>query len=45
MCRTPKVADGSALGSGRYVPRDQINSGDYTYLVRGYPSNHVGFVS
>jgi hypothetical protein len=22
-------------------PRDQINSGDYPYLVRGYPSNHV----
>jgi hypothetical protein len=25
-------------------PRDQINSGDYPYLVRGYPSNHVGVV-
>jgi hypothetical protein len=24
---------------------DQINLGDYPYLVRGYPSNHVGFVS
>jgi hypothetical protein len=26
------------------VPRDLINSGDYPYLVRGYPSNHVGVV-
>jgi hypothetical protein len=26
------------------VPRDQINSGNYPYLVRGYPSNHVGVV-
>jgi hypothetical protein len=25
-------------------PHDQINSGDYPYLVRGYPSNHVGVV-
>jgi hypothetical protein len=27
------------------VPRDKINSGDYTYLVRGYLSNHVEYVS
>jgi hypothetical protein len=25
-------------------PRDQINSVDYPYLVRGYPSNHVSVV-
>jgi hypothetical protein len=25
-------------------PCDQIDSDDYPYLVRGYPSNHVGFV-
>jgi hypothetical protein len=25
-------------------PRDQIDSGDYPYLMRGYLSNHVGFV-
>jgi hypothetical protein len=24
--------------------RGQINSGDYPYLVRGYPSNNVGVV-
>jgi hypothetical protein len=24
---------------------DQINSSDYPYLVHGYPSNHMGFVS
>jgi hypothetical protein len=27
------------------MPRDQINLGDYPYLMCGYPSNHVGFVS
>jgi hypothetical protein len=27
------------------VPRDQINFGDYPYLMRGYPSNHVEFVN
>jgi hypothetical protein len=27
------------------APHDQINSGDYPYLMCGYPSNHVGFVS
>jgi hypothetical protein len=27
------------------VPRDQINSSDYHYLVCGYLSNHVIFVS
>jgi hypothetical protein len=26
-------------------PRNQINSGDYPYLMCGYPSNHVRFVS
>jgi hypothetical protein len=26
-------------------PHDQIDSGDYPYLVRGYLSNHVGYVS
>jgi hypothetical protein len=26
------------------VPRDWINSDDFPYLVRGYPSNHVGVV-
>jgi hypothetical protein len=26
-------------------PCDQINSGDYLYLMCGYSSNHVGFVS
>jgi hypothetical protein len=26
------------------MPRDQINSGDYPYLVHGYPFNDVGFV-
>jgi hypothetical protein len=25
-------------------PRDQNNSDDYPYLVRGYPSNHVGSI-
>jgi hypothetical protein len=25
-------------------PRDQINSDDYSYLVHGYPSNHVRYV-
>jgi hypothetical protein len=39
-----KVADGLALGRGRFAPRDQINSNDYPYFVCGYPSNHVGFV-
>jgi hypothetical protein len=29
----------------RSAPHDQINSSDYPYLVRGYLSNHVGFVS
>jgi hypothetical protein len=27
------------------VPHDQINSSDYSYLVCGYPSNYVRFVS
>jgi hypothetical protein len=27
--------------SSSRAPRDQIDSGDYPYLVRGYPSNHV----
>jgi hypothetical protein len=27
------------------MSRDQINSGDYPYLMRDYPSNHVRFVS
>jgi hypothetical protein len=45
MCWTQKVADGLALGPGRSVPRDQINSNDYSYLMRGYSSNHVRFVS
>jgi hypothetical protein len=26
------------------VHRDQINSGDYPYLMRGYPSNNVGWL-
>jgi hypothetical protein len=26
------------------VPRNLINSGDYPYLVCGYPSNNVGVV-
>jgi hypothetical protein len=44
MSWTPKVVDGLALGAGRSVPCDQINSSDYPYLVCGYPSNHVGFI-
>jgi hypothetical protein len=39
------VADSSTLGSRRCAPRDQINSDDHLYLVRGYPSNYVGIVS
>jgi hypothetical protein len=31
-------------GSDGLRPRDQINLGDYPYLVRGYPSNHVEVV-
>jgi hypothetical protein len=29
----PKVVEGSVLGPGRSVPRDQIDSDDYLYLV------------
>jgi hypothetical protein len=32
-------------GSYGLRPRDQINADDYPYLMRNYPSNHVGFVS
>jgi hypothetical protein len=32
-------------GSDGLRPRDQINADDYPYLMRNYPSNHVGFVS
>jgi hypothetical protein len=45
MCCTTKVADGPALRPGRSAPHDQINPGDCFYLVHGYPSNHMGFVS
>jgi hypothetical protein len=38
------VADDPTLGPGQSATRDQINSGDYTYLIRSYPSNHVGVV-
>jgi hypothetical protein len=34
------------LGPGRFVPPPlYINSGDYSYFVRGYSSNHVRFIS
>jgi hypothetical protein len=39
------VVDGPVLGPVRSTPHNQINSGDYPYLVRGYPSNRVEFVS
>jgi hypothetical protein len=45
MCWTLKAADSLALGPRRSVPCNQVNLGDYPYLVRGYPSNHVGSVS
>jgi hypothetical protein len=39
------VADGPALGPGQSVcPAIRFNSGDYHYLVCGYPSNHMGVV-
>jgi hypothetical protein len=41
----PKVVEGSVLGLGQSAPHDQIDSDDYLYLMRGYPSNHMGSVS
>ena len=38
------MVDGPTQRLGRSTPRDQIDSGDYPYLVRGYPFNHVGSV-
>jgi hypothetical protein len=38
------VADGPTLGPDSPCAHDLINSSDYTYLVRGYPSNNVGVV-
>lgn len=42
---TWKVAYCPALGPNGPCPYNQINSSDYLYLVYGYPSNHVKFVS
>jgi hypothetical protein len=41
MCWTPKVTDEAQT----VRPRDQIKSDNYFYLVCGYPSNHLKFVS
>jgi hypothetical protein len=38
-----KSGDGLVLRPG-LRPHDQIDLGNYPYLVRGYPSNHVGSV-
>jgi hypothetical protein len=38
------VENVSVQGPEGARPYDQIDSSDYSYLVRGYPSNHVGSV-